>query len=360
MEAILVTLLIDAQEGRFVSITDVPGAYLHAKMPEGKLVLMWLVGRFVDIMCKVNPEYKKYIRYKKGVKVLYLRVLRAIYGCLKSALLWYNLYSSTLQKMGFVLNPYDLCVANNMIDGSQCTIAFYVDDNKISHKNPAVVKKVIKEIESHFGKMTVDEGKNFNFLGMNITMRDDKKVEIEMKGQIREAIAWFGKPISEKPLTPANKNLFNSSQESPELDNKKSEVFLSIVQKLLYITKLAQPDVETPVSFLCTRVSKITKNNWLKLRRVLAFLQYTINDVCVIGADNLHTLLTWIDAAYGVHKIDLRSHTGGSMSMGTGTLHTIWTEQKLNVKSSTEVEIVGTSKYMPYNTWTQNFMEAQG
>ena len=77
--------------------------------------------------------------------------------------------------MGFELNPYDLCVANKIINGSQCTIAFYVEDNKISHKDPAVVKQIIIDIEKHLAKMSVDEGPSFNFIGMNITMRPDKK-----------------------------------------------------------------------------------------------------------------------------------------------------------------------------------------
>lgn len=53
---------------------------------------------------------------------------------MESALLWYELYSMVLEDMGFELNPYDKCVANKTINGKQCTIAFYVDDNKISHK----------------------------------------------------------------------------------------------------------------------------------------------------------------------------------------------------------------------------------
>jgi len=176
LESIIVTLLVDAYEGRNVCIADVSGAYLHAEMPSDKQVLLKLVGKFVDIMCEVNPEYKKYVRYEKGVKVLYLRVLRALYGCLESALLWYNLYSTTLSKLGFKLNPYDLCVANKMINGSQCTIAFYVDDNKISHKDPKVVQKVISEIEKHFGKLTVQTGSEFDFLGMDVKLRNDKKI----------------------------------------------------------------------------------------------------------------------------------------------------------------------------------------
>ena len=83
--------------------------------------------------------------------------------------------------MGFTLNPYDLCVANKMIRGSQCTIAFYVDDNKISHKNPEVVKNVISELETHFGKLTVESGNKFNFLGMDINITKERKIEISMK-----------------------------------------------------------------------------------------------------------------------------------------------------------------------------------
>ena len=48
------------------------------------------------------------------------------------------------------------------------------------------------------------------------------------------------------------------------------------------------------------------------------------------------------------------------MSLGLGVLHGKSSKQKLNVKSSTEAEIVGTSEYMPYNVWFNHFMEAQG
>ena len=87
LESIITTLVIDAYEGRYTAIADVPGAYLHAEMPQDKLVLLKLKGQFVGIMCQINPEYKQYVRYEGKTKVLYLKVLRAIYGCLESALL---------------------------------------------------------------------------------------------------------------------------------------------------------------------------------------------------------------------------------------------------------------------------------
>ena len=94
-------------------------------------------------MCKVNPEHTKNVIYENGKKILYLEVLQAIYGCIESALRWYELYSETLCKEGFIINPYDKCVANKIINGKQCTIVWYVDDNKISHADPEVVTEIM-------------------------------------------------------------------------------------------------------------------------------------------------------------------------------------------------------------------------
>ena len=49
---------------------------------------------------------------------------------------------------------------------------------------------------------------------------------------------------------------------------------------------------------------------------------------------------TWsIDAAYGVHN-DCKGHSGGSITMGKGSLYTVSCKQKINTKSSTEAELV--------------------
>ena len=94
------SLIIDAHERRDVSIFDVPGAYLNADTTEYKFILLKIEGEFVDIMCEVNPKHKKNVRLENGVKVLYLRILKALYGCMEYALLWYDIYSKTLNHRG--------------------------------------------------------------------------------------------------------------------------------------------------------------------------------------------------------------------------------------------------------------------
>ena len=46
--------------------------------------------------------------------------------------------------------------------------------------------------------------------------------------------------------------------------------------------------------------------------------------------------------------------------MGISILHGKASKQKINVKSSTESEIVGLSEYLPYTLWMGYFLEAQG
>jgi len=111
--------------------------------------------------------------------------------------------------MGFKLNPYNLCVANSQSKGKQCTIAWYVDDNKISHVDGTVVTDIIEKNEAKFGKMTVTRGKHHVFLGMDINFNDnDGTVTILMKEYLKEVIANSGMDASKVALTPAKKDLF--------------------------------------------------------------------------------------------------------------------------------------------------------
>ena len=97
------------------------------------------------------------------IKVLYLQLLKDLNGCMDSALLWYDLYTKTIKSYGFVINLYDWCIAKITIDGKQCMIAWYVEDNKVLHIDEEVNKRMIEMIDEHFGELTVFRGENTSF-----------------------------------------------------------------------------------------------------------------------------------------------------------------------------------------------------
>ena len=173
-------------------------------------------------------------------------------------------------------------------------VLFYVDDNKISHKDPQVVTQVIYSISEHFRDLTVSRGNTHDFLGMNITI-ENQQVHIEMKDQIGEAIEWGKAQGGCNHQTQPSPTFFEVDKTSIPLDDKDLEVFHSVVQKLLYICKRARPDIETAIFFLCTRVSQPTHKDKIKLTRALGYLEHTIDTVCTIGADSLSTISTWVN-----------------------------------------------------------------
>ena len=366
LESLMSILLISAHEERDTAVFDVPGAYLHADIPNDKFVILKIEGEFADIMCQVNPEFTPFVRKENQKKVLYLQILKALYGMIESALLWYSLYTEILQSEGFELNPYDRCVANKVINGKQCTLGWYVDDNFLSHEDTKVVDEVIEMVESHFPGLSVERGKKLNFLGMEIEFTNDKKVKLgttqyihSMIEELEELLIPYKENLNREYSTPAGRWLFKVKEDAKALKEDKADIYRSFVAKLLWIMKRSRPDLELTVSFLSTRVKEPTKEDWNKFKHIMCWLKQTKSDVRVIGADDLVNMVVMIDSAHAVHD-NMRGHTGGVTSFGTGIIDQKSSKQKMNTRSSTETEHVGTSEYLPKPIFLELFMDAQG
>jgi len=141
--------------------------------------------------------------------------------------------------MGFKLNRYDPSMANSQIKGKQCTVAWYVDNNKISHVDDTVVTDVIEKIEAKFGKMTVTRGQHHLFLGMDITFNNDATVTLLMKKYLKEAIADSGMDASRVAATPAKRDLFAINNKSEHLEKK--EVSCSSASSRTFCTCQSEP-----------------------------------------------------------------------------------------------------------------------
>ena len=85
--------------------------------------------------------------------MIYTKLSKALYGTLQAALLfWRNLSVFLIHKLGFEANPYDFCVVNKTINGSQWTIGWHVDDLKISHIDRMVNQEILDILQKKYGK----------------------------------------------------------------------------------------------------------------------------------------------------------------------------------------------------------------
>ena len=89
-----------------------------------------------------------FVSYETGKPIIYVQLQKALYGYLKSALLFYEKLVEDIEAYEFNINSYDPCVANKMKCGKQLTLCWHVDDLKISCVDANEVTKMIQWIES--------------------------------------------------------------------------------------------------------------------------------------------------------------------------------------------------------------------
>ena len=191
LESVLLTSTIDAKEGRDVAIIDIPNAFVTTRIGDKKdIVIVRLRGKLAELMVATAPEiYKKYFFVnRKGELVLYVEALNALYDIMKAALLFYLKLVKNLKSIGFVLNPYDPCVAKKIVDGAHLTVVWHVDDPKVSHMDAGVVTRTSVWLHKTYkrlfddgsGAMKLKRVKIHEYLGMQLDFSVAGQVKITM------------------------------------------------------------------------------------------------------------------------------------------------------------------------------------
>eukprot|EP00804_Cyclotella_cryptica_P021176 CCRYP_001489-RA/>CCRYP_001489-RA protein AED:0.41 eAED:0.35 QI:0/-1/0/1/-1/1/1/0/615 len=365
-DRVFIAWVIKAHEGRHVVTLDIPGAFLHADTDE--MIHMLLRGELAKLMVKVDPAlYLPYItKNARGESIMFMKMQKAMYGMLRSSLLFYQKLVKDLEAFGFELNPYDPCVANKMVNGEQMTLTWHVDDLKVSHKDAFELTKFILYLARIYGdKITVNRGKYHDYLGMDLDYSVPGKLRVSMIKYVDKILKDFPQAITKTSSTPAADHLFQIrdaeevAKQEKFLSEEQARHFHHTVAQLLFLLTQARRDIQTAVAFLMTRVKKPDEDDWGKLKRVLQYLLGTKHMKLTLTIDNLNQVKWWVDASYNTHD-DCKGQTGAMMSLGKGAVVSFSRKQKLNVRSSCEGELVGINNAMSWIIWCKYFIDAQG
>ena len=360
-EAVFMTAVIDAMENRTVAVVDIPGAFMQADMDPG--VYMHIDGAMAELLMEIDHDmYHPHMVMEKGKPVIYVELLKALYGTLRAARLFWETLSGKLQEWGFTLNAYDSCVANKYVDGQQCTITWHVDDLKISHVDEQVVRSIIQKIQDNFGQhseLSMHIGKRHDYLGMILDFTTPGILEIDMSDYIQVILQDTPANLRGTSMVPAAKHLFTTRPDAPKISPQEQEIFHHLTMQLMYLSQRGRPDIRTAVAFLSSRVANPDQDDYMKLGKVIKYLENTIHLTLRLQADETNLLQWWVDAAYATHP-DMKGHTGATFTMGHRSIYSNSLKQKLVARSSTEAELVGVHDILPQILWTRNFLMSQG
>jgi hypothetical protein len=135
---------------------------------------------------------------------------------------------------------------------------------------------------------------------------------------------------SQKTCAPSD--LFKVNVECEKLQNEHREYFHCIVAKLLYVQKRLRPDIGPTIAFILKRQKATDLDDWHKLDHLVEYLKSDWDQPLFFSADENGDLTWYANAAFAVHA-DMRSHTGGGLTMSKGFIISVTTGQKLNTRS---------------------------
>jgi hypothetical protein len=157
----------------------------------------------VDILVEIYPEaYKSYVSQdKKGNKQLLVQYQSTLYGTMVSSLLYSRKFVKSLTDIDFIINPFDPCVANKIVEGEHMNICFHVDDCKVSHRKKTVMDRMIRYLRQKYesifedgsGAMAVIRGRIHKYLGMTLDYSVPGQVKITILDYVDVIIAAFYK-----------------------------------------------------------------------------------------------------------------------------------------------------------------------
>jgi hypothetical protein len=293
-ESTFITAGLAASEHQKIRCYDIPSAFVNTDVNED--VLMMMKGKLSDMMVQIVLQvYRKYVTVdRKGTPILYVKLQKALYGLMRASLLFYSKLRKEMEEYGFVVNPYDPCVANKTTEsGEQLTVIWHVDDVMGSCKEDFELTKFSCYLAKIYGpKLTMHTGRKNDYLGVDMEFRKDGTLGVSMVEYLKNVIAEFPEKITGKAVMPAADHLFKirDGRESRPPEEERALAFHHTVAQLLFMAMRARRDIQTAVAFLTTRVKEPDEDNWGKLKGVLKYLNGTKYLRLTLSVDNLGVL----------------------------------------------------------------------
>jgi hypothetical protein len=215
----------------------------------GPPVVMMLPAEVAEMLCNIDSKYSKFLRPDKKIAV---KLKKALYGCVQSAVLWYNELTSTLEELGFIRNPYDTCSFSRPHQDSYDRILVYVDDLFLSSASEDRLNSVADVLRKKYDAVTFKTGTQHDFLGIHWDFSTLGEVSLSMEGYINDIISKYN--VTKECNTPATDRLFHTTADSPLLTSDKKDNFRSCVMTIYYIAKRTLPVLLMSISFCATKV----------------------------------------------------------------------------------------------------------
>ena len=356
-----ILMAIAASEGRKILVGDIPSAYLQAEhIPANGRAVHIIADKYTTkLMVEAMPEYQDYVR-QNGTMIL--RVMKAMYGLVESAWLWYKELERHLTGIGYTVSANDRglfykkvlkdgkCVGSNIA-------SVHVDDIISAASNNPEGKKLEIEfwqsMEQKWPGIKMQRGPSYKHLSWNID-QDPKSGAIRksQKDYLNELVKEVG--VEREHKLPCRSDLLTPDINSPKLGEKDISRFRSILQKVAYARE-GRPDFD--FCYLQSKQSSPTEQDWSDLFHLLGYIRRFPEKVVTFAPADLQ-LRGYTDASFNI-TVDARSYFGYIITLGGSLIAAKGGRIKTVVRSSTEAEISSVNETASEILWCRERFRLQ-
>jgi len=229
-----------------------------------------------------------------------VELTKSIYGLKQAPRIFYQKLENALRRIGFIQSRVDSCIYVK----DTMRLLVYVDDllfaSTEQHDNDSIYTKLSQEFT------LVRMGKPRFILGCEIQYVDTGFI-MKQSQYIRNLCKAYQVENSKCPKTPIEANLDLHLDKTKEIVNAP---FGSLLGGLLYIACCTRPDIATAVSVLGQVCANPTSSHWKYLKRILKYLQGTIDHGLLFEYGNHENVIGYCDANWGGCMKTSRSRSG--------------------------------------------------
>jgi histone deacetylase 1/2 len=277
------------------------------------------------------------------------KLSKAIYGLKQAPRAWFDSLKNALLRWGFQNTKSDSSLFILKEKDHITFLLIYVDDIIVTGSNTKFLEAFIKQLNVVFSLK--DLGNLHYFLGIEVH-RDASGMYLKQSKYIGDLLKKFHMEKASSCPTP----MVTGKQFTVEGEKMEDPtVFRQAIGGLQYLTH-TRPDIAFPINKLSQYMSSPTVDHWQGIKRILRYLQGTINHCLHIKPSTDLDITGFSDADWATSVDDRKSMAGQCVFLGETLVSWSSRKQKVVSRSSTESEYRALADLAAEIAWTQSLL----
>ena len=292
------------------------------------------------------------------------KLKKSLYGLKQAARCWNSAIDGYLKSDGYKQVGADPCLYIKSVKQQNGKINFvilslHVDDILLFSNDIVVLNKEKKSLGRRF--KIEDFGEVNHVLGMLVKRdRKTRTLTISQPKYLERVLKRFNmehcKPVS-TPMEPGKKFYKLSDDEDPV----NVQEYQKIIGCLTYATTATRPDLASAVGILSKYMSRPGKEHWQGVKRILRYIQGTIDFGLIYKAKGKTCSLTGYSDADWAGDLDTRRSTSGYVFQIDGSTVSWQSKRQVCVsRSTTEAEYMALSSAAQEAVWLRRLLNDIG